>query len=422
MKNSPPELGMILKGWPRISETFISNEIGLLEESGYRIRIFSMRKPRENFTHAAVAGIKAEVLYLPSTLFLSLHRLLWPNLCVALKNPGPYAKALSLAWKRFLRNKKIATLKHVFQAGFLMHHGLSKGNVQHLHAHFAHSPCSVAMFASILSGIPFSFTGHAKDIYTSNKDQLAEKIAAAKFVVTCTEYNRQYLLDIAPRSTHIHRNYHGINVRLFRNESPRIETAPPYRLFTVARMVEKKGLSTVVAALAELKKQGLPFTWTLVGEGDLWHETRAAIREAGIEEMVTLAGTLTHEEVLQLFKESDLFVLGCRIAKNGDRDGVPNVLVESLAMGVPVVATTVSGIPELVEHEKTGLLVPPDDPSAMADAFRRLLTDQELRSRVIPEGETRVREHFDNRKHIMDLVRIYKDEGVLPAETTALSE
>lgn len=413
---------MILKGWPRISETFISNEIGLLEESGYRIRIFSMRKPRENFTHAAVAGIKAEVLYLPSTLFLSLHRLLWPNFCVALKHPSRYGKALSLAWKRFLRTKKVATLKHVFQAGFLMHHGLSKGNVQHLHAHFAHSPCSVAMFASILSGIPFSFTGHAKDIYTSHKEQLAEKIAAAKFVVTCTEYNRQYLLDIAPRSTHIHRNYHGINVRLFRHDAPRLETTPPYRILTVARMVEKKGLPTIIAALAELKKNGLPFTWTLVGEGDLWDETREAIREAGIEDMTTMTGTQTHEDVLQLFKASDAFVLGCRIAKNGDRDGVPNVLVESMAMGVPVVATTVSGIPELVEHEETGLLVPPEKPAETASALHRLLTDVELRRRIIPAAEAFVREHFDNRKHIMDLVRIYGDEGIGPADLVAQKE
>ena len=211
-----PVLGMILKGYPRISETFISNEILLLEELGFDIHLFSMRRPREDFTHKSVENIRAEVDYLPETLIKPLPRLLYHNLALASKIPGIYVSALKTAYRRFLRTRKSATLKHLLQAGYLVHRLLPRSGVGHLHAHFAHSPTSVAMFTSQLSGVPFSFTAHAKDIYTSNSEQLREKIERARFVVTCTEYNRRHLLSLSDgHTTPIHRIYHGIDTDLF---------------------------------------------------------------------------------------------------------------------------------------------------------------------------------------------------------------
>ena len=171
-----PVLGMILKGYPRISETFISNEILLLEKLGFTIHLFSMRKPREDFTHDSVKKIRARVDYLPESLLKPLPRLLYHNLMLASKNPGVYVAALKTAWRRFLRTRKSATLKHLFQAGYLANRLLPASGVTHLHAHFAHSPTSVALFTSRLTGLPFSFTAHAKDIYTSDPRQLGEKI------------------------------------------------------------------------------------------------------------------------------------------------------------------------------------------------------------------------------------------------------
>ena len=211
-----PVLGMILKGYPRISETFISNEILLLEKLGFTLHLFSMRQPRESFSHESVKRIKAPVDYLPETLLLPLPRFLYHNILLAKKTPLAYAGALKTAWRRFLRTRKIATLKHLLQAGYLVNHLLPGRKIVHFHAHFAHSPASVAMFASQLSGIPFGFTAHAKDIYTSDPRQLSEKIDSARFVVTCTEYNRDHLLKITKgAATPIHRIYHGTDRSLF---------------------------------------------------------------------------------------------------------------------------------------------------------------------------------------------------------------
>ncbi|HSM88660.1 MAG TPA: colanic acid biosynthesis glycosyltransferase WcaL, partial [Desulfobacterales bacterium] len=192
-----PVLGMVLKGYPRISETFISNEILLLESLGFDVHIFSMRPGREGFTHRSVAEIRACVDYLPETFLRNAHRLIFHNLCLAMRRPRRYAAGLDLVRRRFQRTRNPATLRHFLQAGYLVNHLLPDTGVIHLHAHFAHSPASVALFASELSGLPFSFTAHAKDIYTSDPGQLREKIALARFVVTCTEYNRRHLLALA---------------------------------------------------------------------------------------------------------------------------------------------------------------------------------------------------------------------------------
>ncbi len=215
-RSKRPVLGMILKGYPRISETFISNEIRLLEKRGFAIHLFSMRRPRENFTHQSVNRIQAAVDYLPETLLRPLPRLLYHNCLLAAQRPRAYTRALKIAYQRFLRTRKSATLKHLFQAGYLVQRLMPGRGVIHLHAHFAHSPASVAMFASMLCGLPFSFTAHAKDIYTSDPRQLREKAALAKFVVTCTEYNRRHLLALCDGEPGaIHRVYHGIDTRLF---------------------------------------------------------------------------------------------------------------------------------------------------------------------------------------------------------------
>ena len=211
--NAPhqPYLGMILKGYPRISETFISNEIMLLEKIGFPIHLFSMRQPRESFTHQSVAQIQAGVDYLPETLLRPLPRFLVHNCLLAAQRPAVYARALKIALQRFLRTRKSATLKHLFQAGYLVQSLLPVHPSLHLHAHFAHSPASVAMFASLLSGLPFSFTAHAKDIYTSDPRQLREKMAMARFVVTCTEYNRRYLKTLFDGACPPHREKRVVN-------------------------------------------------------------------------------------------------------------------------------------------------------------------------------------------------------------------
>jgi glycosyltransferase involved in cell wall biosynthesis len=404
-----PTLGMVLKGYPRISETFISNEILLLEEMGIRVRIFSMRHPRESFSHQSVKQIKAPVDYLPTELYDDFPRLLLPATLQAVRRPDLFRRAAAMAEKRFARTRSMGTIKHLLQGcclANLLHHS---PEVIHLHAHFAHSPTSVALFGSIMAGTSFSFTGHAKDIYTQNRAQLREKINLARLVVTCTSYNKQFLQELAPATTTpIHRVYHGIDLSLFLNTTARRTPQSPYRILSVARMTAKKGLDTILSALALLKKRNIDFIYTLIGDGDDKDEVMEKIFTLGLDKQCRWLGTLPHERVIKEFAQADVFVLGCRVAENGDRDGIPNVLVESLAMGLPAVATTVSALPEIIRQNETGLLVPPDNPDRLAEAVLTMLTDDDLRRRCIHKGQELVADRFDNRRLIKDLAAVYR--------------
>lgn len=410
-KAPKPVLGYILKGYPRISETFISNEILRLEQLGFDIVIFAMRKPRENFHHQSVEKIGAEVHYLPTHLYRNFLSLLLPNIVVLCSSPQRYMRALKFACRRFARNKKQATFKHLLQAGFLISRLgrlQTQKRITHLHGHFAHSPTSVTMFASLLSDLPYSFTAHAKDIYTSNRQQLREKIETARFVVTCTQYNALYLEDIAATAaTPIYCIYHGIDLDLFSADKARRPCSPPYALLTVARLTEKKGLPVLYQALAQLQKGGMLFKHILIGDGDDREKILQYIDQLGLTTHCRWLGTQTHEQVLDHFRHADLFVLSCQVAANGDRDGIPNVLVESLAMGVPAVSTEVSAIPELIEDGKTGLLAPQNDADRLAEAILLLLENAELRRHVIENGLASVVEKFDNSRNTVELADIF---------------
>jgi glycosyltransferase involved in cell wall biosynthesis len=319
---------------------------------------------------------------------------------------------LKVALQRFLRTRKSATIKHLFQAGYLAHHLLPHRKIMHLHAHFAHSPTSVAMFTSLFSGLPFSFTAHAKDIYTSDPRQLRDKLALARFVITCTAYNRRHLEKLCDgKSDSVFRVYHGIDTGLFALKQKTDEVpVKPYQILTVARLIAKKGLPTVYRALKVLYETGIPFEHILIGDGEERKNVLALIKKLGLSAQTRWLGTQPHDVVLKHYEQAHLFVLGCEVAANGDRDGIPNVLLESMAMGVPVVATDISAIPELVETEKTGILVQPGQPGQLAEAMIRMLTDAELRARVIPAARQRVIQDFDNTVLIREIADIYRNE------------
>ena len=403
----------LLKGFPRISETFISNEILGLERLGFKIHIISMRHPRENFAHHHIRQIKARVDYLPESIRPHLKRLLTHNLHLLFQKPQRYGRALKKAMTRWMRTRKSASFKHLLQAGYLVDHLLPGSNIAHFHAHFAHSPTSVALFASMLSGTPFSFFAHAKDIYTQDVRQLREKMDRAAFVMTCTRYNRKYLAAIGSK-TPVDCVYHGIHLDYFSLPRKTKLPCPPYHILTVARHTEKKGLDLVIRAMALLKQRGIDFSHTIIGEGDDRKLLEQQIASLGLESRVTLSGALDQTQVIDHYKRADLFILGCRIAKNGDRDGIPNVIAESMAMGVPVVAPKTSGIPELLIHEQTGLLVVPEDPEALALAAERLLLDLPLRQRVIKNARKKVEDCFDHNRLIPDLARLYARGMKLP--------
>ncbi len=403
-----PTLGMILKGYPRISETFISGEILELEKRGIPIEIYSLRRPREDFAHDFIKEIKASVLYIPEYVYSGGIELFSANGKLFLKRPLRFLNVALKACIRSIERQTLATLRHFLQAGFISWKRLVDRPIVHIHAHFCHTPTSVALFASDLMKIPFSFTAHAKDIYTSEPSQLKRKIKRAKFVVTCTKYNKQYLRRVAPSvPTPIHVVYHGIDLTTFTYAPPEPPT-PPYRILSIGRFVEKKGYDILLRALKFLKNRNIDFQFVHAGDGEEKEKILKIAHQLKLENCTKFMGTLTQEEIISLYRKSHCFALACKIAKNGDRDGLPNVILEAMATGIPVISTNVSAIPEAIEHGETGLLVPPENPELFAKAIENTLVNYEASRNRVEKARKKVESLFDRKICIEKLHTLMK--------------
>lgn len=392
--SSPPPIAYLLKRYPRLSETFILHEMLALQERGVPLVVYSMMDPGEKSIHPDVARLAAKVTYLPTISWENLATLAHAHARLLRRVPRQYLQALGRALSR---HDPLAGLRHFLRGGWLGLE-LDRQGISHLHAHFAHGPAATAQFVSLLTGLPFSFTAHAKDIYTTPRERVAERIREARFVVTCTGHNYTYLAHLVDSTTarRIHRIYHGVDLRRFRlrDAAPDIVRHPPL-ILAVGRLVEKKGHTYLLEACTLLRASGVSFRCQFVGDGPLQARLRDQIAAAGLNECVELLGTRTQEELVGIYREATIVALPCVILDNGDRDGIPNVLVEAMSMGIPVVATRVSGIPELIDDGRDGLLVPPRDARALAKALAAVLDDDSLRERISAAAHRTVTERFD---------------------------
>lgn len=394
MTAEPGAVAVVLKGYPRLSETFIAQELHGLERRGLALRIFSLRRPTDRRRHPVHDDISAPVSYLPEYLHHAPLRVLRAWRAVR-RRPG-YA-ACRRAWLRDLARDRSAGRVRRFGQALVLAHELPAG-VGHIHAHFLHTPASVARYGAMLSGLGWSVSAHAKDIWTTPEWEKREKLAACAWAVTCSRHAREHLAGLAPPGR-VDLVYHGLDAARFPPRSAPAsardggDPADPVRILCVGRAVEKKGLDVLLDALA-----GLPggLSWHLwhVGGGGLLRALRRRGRRLGIGGRVTHCGALAQGDVVAHYLRADLMVLPSRVARDGDRDGLPNVLMEAQALGLPCVSTRVSAIPELVEDGRTGILVPPDDPRALGAALARLAADPALRARLGAAGAARVRRSF----------------------------
>jgi glycosyltransferase involved in cell wall biosynthesis len=433
----------VLKGWPRISELFIASEIYRLEQAGLPLRLYVIKPPDEAQTHPVVDRITAPTEYLPAATSLSETTLLaWlrenlPAFMPALRrtarrHPEGLVRAAALAAAqsvrarkgRFARPRKLY-VKELLQAVALADRLAEAPEVRHLHAHFAHGTTTVTWLCSTITGLPFSFTGHAKDIYSPSLNPaglLRRKLLAARFAVTCTEANVRHLKTIAPEAV-VHRVYHGLNADFSRLMGEERAAAAPgpngsatgarrdaVRLLGVGRLVEKKGFDVVVDACGELDRRGVPFEAVIVGpDDDAGPKLRARIAELGLGDRIRLEGQMSQAELYDEYRHASAFCLPCRILDNGDRDGIPNVLAEAMAAGAPVVTTPISGIPEIVRDGENGLLVAPDDPTAVADAVVRLREDRALAGRISAQARATVERELDGERLAGTLGTLFRE-------------
>lgn len=401
----PGRVAFVLKGYPRLSETFIAQEIAALERRGLEILIVSLRYPTDGRRHPVHEEIRAPLLYLPEYLYQEPLRVLrawrlvrrWPT----------YRSAFAL-WLRDLRRDPTPNRARRFGQALVLAAELPR-DIGRLHAHFLHTPASVTRYAATLRGLPWSGSAHAKDIWTTPEWEKREKLADCDWLVTCTETNRAHLAALAPEGR-VDLVYHGLDLSRF----PPPEAARPPRdggdagdpvvLLSVGRLVEKKGTDVLLEALAQLPP-ALHWRMVHIGGGPLKPQLERLADARGIAGRISWRGALPQPEVLAALRGADLFALASRVAGDGDRDGLPNVLAEAQSQGLACAATAVSAIPELVEDGVTGILVPPESPAALAQALRSLMADPARRAALGAAGRERVRTRFQLEPNLERLAR-----------------
>lgn len=395
---TPGPVAYVLKRYPRLTETFILNEIRAMERLGESLHIFSLLPPEPPPHHPMVAEVRATVHAPPTTWREQARAVLGAHVSMLRASPGRYLRTFVLALRRTVSSRHPASLWRQFARAGVVAAACRREGVRHIHAHFANAPTSVAHFAYRMTGIPFSFTAHAKDIYLARPQILRRHLDAADFVATCTAYNAEYLRGIDPQldPQKIHLIYHGIDLDTFvRGTDHEVRIGGRRKILAVGRLVPKKGHEDLIAACGLLRDQGVDFECEIVGSGPLHDALIEEVRRHRLSDRVRLCGPMTHRDLIAHYREADLFVLAPRIAEDGDRDGIPNVIAEAMAVGLPVVATDVSGIPELVRHGLTGLLVPSRDQAALAAAMRRLLDDRNLARELANTAREVLQSEFD---------------------------
>jgi colanic acid/amylovoran biosynthesis glycosyltransferase len=387
---TPPRLAVIVKGYPRLSETFIAQELLALEERGHRFDIWSLRAPYDGGrTHPIHDRIRAGVHYLPEYLHDAPLRSLRAWAAVR-RLPGyPAARR---AWARDLRRDPTRNRVRRWGQALVLAAELP-AEVRLLYAHFLHTPASVARYAALIRGLRWGFSAHAKDIWTTPGWDKREKIAEATFGVTCTRAGTEHLRALAPYPARIELAYHGLDLARFPAPPATRPEDGPFTILSVGRLVRKKGYGDLLDALALI---GDRLDWRLrhIGGGELARETAARADRLGLSARVEWLGKRAQEEVIAAMRAADLFVLPSKVAPDGDRDGLPNVLMEAASQKLPILSTATSAIPEFVTDGVHGRLVPPGEPAALARAILRLAAEPEERRRLADAALARLLAEF----------------------------
>ncbi len=404
----------VVKRFPKVSETFVQNEVLEVLRQGDEVTVCSLRRPHPGEPPSPRASVlAARTIYVPEgprrvlalvgsagVVLLRRRRRAW----------GALWWALRFTW----RTREFDQVERFAEAAWLSRRGVSS-DVGHIHAHFAHGPATVALLLARLTGIPFTFTGHAKDIFQLVPASfLAAKAKEARAVVTVSAYTQAHVRDaVEPEDRHkvvVVRN--GLEPGRF--ERRQVEPVGSPTIASVSRLVHKKGVDVLIDACALLADRGTEFSCRVIGEGPRRDRLAERADRAGVADRIELLGSLDRDGVARELAGALVFALPCRRTKKGDQDGLPVALVEAMAVGVPVVTTPVSGIPELVLDERSGLLVHPEDPAALADALDRLLSDPALRRRLVASGAEALSD-YDLAENVARLRALFGANAVVPA-------
>lgn len=393
----PGRVAVLLKGYPRLSETFIAQEIEALERLGLDMLLVSLRHPTDRHRHPAHRAIRAPVLYLPEYLWREPLRVL-----------RGWFKARRLEGYPAARRKFLRDLGRDLTPNRVRRFGQScvlaaelPADIGRLHAHFLHTPASVARYAAAMRGLRWSCSAHARDIWITPEWEKREKLAELDWLVTCTRLGFEHLKALAADPARIELVHHGLDAARFppppAPRAPAQGAAPV--ILSVGRAVEKKGYDVLLRALALLPRERA-WRFVHVGGGALHERLKREAARLGLAERTEWRGALPQEKVLEAYRAADLFVLASKVDRAGDRDGLPNVLMEAQSQDLACVATTAGAIGELIEDGRTGVLVPPGDAPALAQAIAALLADPERRRALGQAARARVARDFAFRDNL----------------------
>lgn len=410
-------VGYFIKMFPRLSETFILNEILELERNGVEVVIFSIKKPNEGRFHSQVADIKAKVFYLDDLDTKKWQHWIgaeWPQL-------SPVRSNIWQLLDETLESKDFRRMDWIWWSAWAAAQSLRLG-LSHLHAHFATLPSTMAYLVHRISGIPFTFTAHAKDIfvYDTESHLLEEKAEAASAIVTVTNFNLRYLKEKLPGLDHgkIRVVHNGINIEHFQLAgSPSREEN---LIIAVGRLVIKKGFNYLLEACSLLKERGVPFRCVIVGDGNEKENLHEQCRTLQLEEEVEFAGPMNLDEVASLMGKATIMCLPCVQAPDSNVDALPTVLLEALACGTPIISTKISGVPEIVTSGEDGLLVEPEDPGSLSREIERLLSSKQLQEKFAQKGRLKAAEKFDLHKNVRQLLQVFSEASQYVTKSDAV--
>ncbi|MFO1079808.1 MAG: glycosyltransferase [Reyranellaceae bacterium] len=394
-KRQGARVAVVVKGWPRLSETFIAQEIAGLEARGVDLEIWSLRRPTDEARHPVHRRVTGRVVYLPEYLRDDRARV-QAALRQAERLPG-YAAALAKFQADLARDRTANRVRRWGQALVLA--AELPASVERLYAHFLHTPASVARYAATLRGLPWSVSAHAKDIWTSADWEIRDKLADCAWLTTCTQVGLDRLAALAPDPSRLKLIYHGLDVAHLPPPAPHCgrrdggDPGDPVRILSVGRKVEKKGYDDLLVALARLPA-ALHWRFEHIGGGELGPTLEARAQELGIADRCHWLGSQPQAGVFAALARADLFVLASKRAADGDQDGLPNVLMEAAHQGLAIVSTRAAAIGEFLTDGDSGLLVPPATPAALATALARATADPELRLRLAERAGHALRTRF----------------------------
>jgi colanic acid/amylovoran biosynthesis glycosyltransferase len=377
-------------------ETFIVDEVLALRREGVQVTVLNAFRPRPEEDPVKEEMRRTSVYFQPRYRGVTAA-----NVRLFVRRPIVYVGVLAL----LLRNREAVRMLIL---GAYYAALVQRDRIDHVHATFGTRTATLAHVIARLAGVPFSFTTHAYDIFKPNPT-LAWKTRCAAFVRTISEFNRRFIADTYRDADHskIVVTYLGVDVDAFRPVPPSERRAP--RIVTVGRLTDTKGHSTLIAACDRLRQAGFAFACRIVGGGETHEALAADVATRGLNAVVHLMGPLSHDAVRHVLGDSDVFVLACRQAEDSaDQDGIPVALMEAMAMGLCVISTSISGVPELIDDGVSGLLVPPDDEFALSAAVERALGDAALRRQLGAGARQRIEDRFDLTANVRRLVALFE--------------